>query len=976
MCFQYRIMSRIYILLILAIICFSSQSWAQPQTAEVIKQMVQSYKKDIHGPYRDIRWFCNDGSLRQPRDPCPDPPGGVQRARYKIEVEELAQSNHLYLGQILATTDQEAFWDEPFGQSRLKQYILERYLREIDDGWILRRAQYYRGAIQLEDEEAWGKQFLEWLVSDENRIQNNYFLIRQAFRYLPHPGTDRVKEMIRINSRLLSDSIPDFLDLRSKIHSQPEENDIAKLQSFRSGNASKMTTAQRSLLDKLIRDMQTLFQPVDLQSLAPLVRRIPASGIRKLLEEYLKQANPGDPSRLSIATSDVLLAMRDSLSTLAKPSARAALLDCSIQLEDLLFRSLIAWNPDNAYNNVDKICYASQAAAATGLLETWEWKVLAADLALSIQDSVISLQEIQARFDRARAGLEWGANTIRSAYRDPVATFATFEPMAEGFYDDRIRTTVLLSLGQAVDRLGTLLAKEKPSNSFLFGLPGAEVARGLNPGIAYGELEIVLDDAGEDLEVQKDKIYLFMRPPSDLKPVAGIATVSEGNLVSHVQLLARNLGIPNAVLPNQLMEALRPWQGKKIFYAVTPNGQVLMKDAADLTENEKVLVTTRQRSTERITVPTEKLLLNEHNVLNLRAVQATSSGKVCGPKAANLGQLKLLFPDQVVEGLVIPFGIFRQHMDQSMPGTRGSYWDYLQATFVHTEGMRQNGQQNASIESYALGRLDTLRKAIVQMDLLPGFIRDLTDQFHKILGVPIGRLPVFLRSDTNMEDLKDFTGAGLNLTLFNVLDSALIMQGIRDVWASPYSERSFKWRQFYLLNPENVYPSILLIPGVDVRCSGVMITTGVTSGRSDELTVAFSRGAGGAVEGQWAESYRLMPGLRYQLLSPAREPKYRSLPLTGGTASHYASFADPILSTRDLKALFDFAGQVQQKLPGTPGIESNGPFDIELGFKDNKLWLFQVRPYVEQKNAVVTDYLHSLEAPLPEATQINLNANE
>ncbi|HQU52407.1 MAG TPA: hypothetical protein PK643_05300, partial [Saprospiraceae bacterium] len=167
-------MSRIYILLILAIICFSSQSWAQPQTAEVIKQMVQSYKKDIHGPYRDIRWFCNDGSLRQPRDPCPDPPGGVQRARYKIEVEELAQSNHLYLGQILATTDQEAFWDEPFGQSRLKQYILERYLREIDDGWILRRAQYYRGAIQLEDEEAWGKQFLEWLVSDESRIQNNY----------------------------------------------------------------------------------------------------------------------------------------------------------------------------------------------------------------------------------------------------------------------------------------------------------------------------------------------------------------------------------------------------------------------------------------------------------------------------------------------------------------------------------------------------------------------------------------------------------------------------------------------------------------------------------------------------------------------------------------------------------------------------------------------------------------------------------
>ena len=52
----------------------------------------------------------------------------------------------------------------------------------------------------------------------------------------------------------------------------------------------------------------------------------------------------------------------------------------------------------------------------------------------------------------------------------------------------------------------------------------------------------------------------------------------------------------------------------------------------------------------------------------------------------------------------------------------------------------------------------------------------------------------------------------------------------------------------------------------------------VTSGRSDELTVAFSRGAGGAVEGNGRESYRLMPGFGTNTIS-ARSPKYRSLPL-------------------------------------------------------------------------------------------------
>ena len=74
-----------------------------------------------------------------------------------------------------------------------------------------------------------------------------------------------------------------------------------------------------------------------------------------------------------------------------------------------------------------------------------------------------------------------------------------------------------------------------------------------------------------------------------------------------------------------------------------------------------------------------------------------------------------------------------------------------------------------------------------------------------------------------MEDLKEFTGAGLNLTLFNVLDKEKIIEGIKDVWASPYTERSFKWRQVYLLNPENVFPSILVIPSVDVDYSGVLI---------------------------------------------------------------------------------------------------------------------------------------------------------
>ena len=102
----------------------------------------------------------------------------------------------------------------------------------------------------------------------------------------------------------------------------------------------------------------------------------------------------------------------------------------------------------------------------------------------------------------------------------------------------------------------------------VFDLPNQGHFRGLNSGFAKGTL--VVTDNAEEIEVSSDKIYVFNHPPSDLKPVAGIATVSEGNMVSHVQLLARNLGIPNAVLSMQNMSDLRKFEGREVFYAVTP----------------------------------------------------------------------------------------------------------------------------------------------------------------------------------------------------------------------------------------------------------------------------------------------------------------------------------------------------------------------------------------------------------------------
>jgi len=70
----------------------------------------------------------------------------------------------------------------------------------------------------------------------------------------------------------------------------------------------------------------------------------------------------------------------------------------------------------------------------------------------------------------------------------------------------------------------------------------------------------------ESILFEPDAIYLMVHPPSNLKPVAGIATVTEGNSVSHVQLLARNLGIPNAVISEDLLRDLKKYQDQQFVH--------------------------------------------------------------------------------------------------------------------------------------------------------------------------------------------------------------------------------------------------------------------------------------------------------------------------------------------------------------------------------------------------------------------------
>ena len=168
-----------------------------------------------------------------------------------------------------------------------------------------------------------------------------------------------------------------------------------------------------------------------------------------------------------------------------------------------------------------------------------------------------------------------------------------------------------------------------------------------------------------------------------------------------------------------------------------------------------------------------------------------------------------------------------------------------------------------------------------------------------------------MRSDTNVEDLPGFTGAGLNLTVFNIVGFDNVVTAISEVWASPYTPRAWAWRQSHMRGPEHVYPAVLLLKTVPSDISGVMITQDVDTGDPGVLSVAVNEGVGGAVEGQAAESVRIDRKSGNARLMASATATRRTVPqAAGGVAKLPVSGRDTLLTPSEFKQLIAFAEEI------------------------------------------------------------------
>jgi hypothetical protein len=324
--------------------------------------------------------------------------------------------------------------------------------------------------------------------------------------------------------------------------------------------------------------------------------------------------------------------------------------------------------------------------------------------------------------------------------------------------------------------------------------------------------------------------------------------------------------------------------------------------------------------------------------------------------------------------VAIPFGIFRQEVfEQPHPAGDGTVFEWMVKSYAGLASIPADNPKRAR-------KTEAFREELYNVVINTKFSRGFKDKLRASLAETFGSDDppgVFVRSDTNVEDLAGFTGAGLNLTLPNVVGYDKLLEGISKVWASPFSARAFAWRQSRMTQPEHVYTSILLLESVASDNSGVLVTQDIDTGNRGVVSIAVNEGIGGAVDGQAAESLRIpLDGSPVQVLATATAPWRRVPDPEGGLTYLPTSGSDTVLQALEIEQLVDFAQHLPDKFPAISDDEGNAaPADVEFGFVNGDLRLFQIRPFLDSKMARGISYLQQMDAVLKSAAPINVDMN-
>jgi hypothetical protein len=921
---------------------------------------IQQMKTAERGPFSRLRWFCKDGAVLPPQgNACLSHGGGWQHGEWSSETTALRAQGYL-VANILAGVDAPAMVAQAGFPEAFAQLLVERFLVGADNGWIFRRAQFYRGALQDEDEREGARQLLLAMLASPDWVGYRYPALRAGARLLPHGKDTASIQKVRELASTLSELDASFLRLRAKIHGTPEAQDAARVREFAARSGRRELTAP---YEELAAQIEKVYAGPPLaerleQEAAVMTR---APWLQELLREAARawSASASKAARY-LACATLLGRLRDALPRVGAPAARLRVIDLSLAVEAEAFRAGSELRDEVAgmtrFERIALLVAAGDAAYGTGHMNGrlhGEQKAICS----SLSGPETQLGEYFIALKRLSLAPGWGTQALRFHFQEAMEKLTEIEPLADLFIQDQLRGSPLLFYAHVLDGLLRDANRQAGVHHKLYGKDVGVGLNALNPGLARGILN-ARPNMQRLEEFRPDGIYVLPETVADLPPLAGILTAGSGNPLSHVQLLARNLGIPNVAVDEGLLDEVRSRDSRRVVLAVSSGGVVEL--AEDGPSWDALLGDGLTRADELLIRPDlQKLDLSVRDFIPLDDLSATDSGRIVGPKAAKLGELRRHFPEAVTRGVAIPFGLFRQTvLDRPYGNTGKTAYEWMAARFREIEAMPKSPEQEAASEDLRVHLYDLIRNT----DPGPGFRKGLRAAMDRVFGADF-KGGVFVRSDTNVEDLPGFTGAGLNLTLPHVVGFDAVAEAVSEVWASPYTARAFAWRQGHMRDPENVYPAVLLLETVPSDKSGVLLTQGLETGDRAVLSVAVNEGMGGAVEGQAAESLRIdTRDGSVRVLATATAP-WRSVPRPeGGVAKLRASGSETLLSPDEIRKLVQFSKDLPARFPAIVDDEGKPvAADVEFAFVGGELELLQIRPFLESRRARASTYLTRLD---------------
>ncbi len=409
-------------------------------------------------------------------------------------------------------------------------------------------------------------------------------------------------------------------------------------------------------------------------------------------------------------------------------------------------------------------------------------------------------------------------------------------------------------------------------------VPGAREV--YSDGITAGSLRFVRQGDRFDDTTPED-ILVFEQTPDLLPPAAGVITAVPQTPLAHINLLARNRGIPNVhiagVLDDPEVDQLARGWARVVLFAESPSRVVLSAITNEQYTRYRALTTRPARTV--VTPPTASMPYVVDIATRPLAERASLipmlGGKTTGMMAL-VHDAAIARPDRPLGVTVRPYvehlAPLRARIEAALCAPR--FEADARVRHVTLEGMAGFRARNpgaaegvwgdaflrenpAGTATGDLARNGGVRGLVEGTAMAPGALAEIMTALRATYGDLAVTQGVRFRSSSNVEDIEGFNGAGLYESFTGFIDAALqprssdrdktVERAILRVWGSFWGFEAFEERRVEGIDHLTPAMAVMVHPRFDdplERATGVCTFTLLPPNSADEARLEVNVQAG------------------------------------------------------------------------------------------------------------------------------------